>query len=121
MEIKNVQFINAITVNSDVQMCSDSVHIQPIMPETKTLALEVYNPKSKISKKINLILKRIVDIIGAIVGIIFLVPITIVIFIANIISGDFGPLFYSHERIGKMENISRCINLEVCVSILLKD
>lgn len=35
MEIKNVQFINAITVNSDVQMCSDSVHIQPIMPETK--------------------------------------------------------------------------------------
>ena len=101
MEIKNVQFINAITVNSDVQMCSDNVHIQPIMPETKTLALEVYNPKSKISKKINLILKRIVDIIGAIVVIIFLVPITIVIFIANIISGDFGPLFYSHERIGK--------------------
>ena len=95
MEIKNVQFINAITVNSDVQMCSDNVHIQPIMPETKTLALEVYNPKSKISKKINLILKRIVDIIGAIVGII------LVIFIANIISGDFGPLFYSHERIGK--------------------
>ena len=51
MKIKNVQFINAITVNSDVQMCSDNVHIQPIMPETKTLALEVYNPKSKISKK----------------------------------------------------------------------
>ena len=62
MKIKNVQFINALTVNSDVQMCSDNVHIQPIMPETKTLALVVYNPKSKISKKINSALRLFYNI-----------------------------------------------------------
>ena len=52
-------------------------------------------------KYINLILKRIIDIVGAIVGIMILIPLTIVIFMVNLISGDNGPLFYSHNRIGK--------------------
>ena len=47
------------------------------------------------------ILKRIVDIIGALFGIIMLVPITIGIYIANLIVGDNGPIFYSQNRIGK--------------------
>lgn len=47
------------------------------------------------------ILKRIVDIIGALFGIIMLVPITIGIYIANLIFGDNGPIFYSQNRIGK--------------------
>lgn len=47
------------------------------------------------------ILKRIVDIIGAILGIIMLVPMTIGIYIANLIVGDNGPIFYSQNRIGK--------------------
>ena len=47
------------------------------------------------------ILKRIVDIIGAILGIIMLVPMTIGIYIANLIVGDNWPIFYSQNRIGK--------------------
>ena len=47
------------------------------------------------------ILKRIVDIIGALCGIIMLVPMTIGIYIANLIVGDNGPIFYSQNRIGK--------------------
>lgn len=47
------------------------------------------------------ILKRIVDIIGALFGIIMLVPMTIGIYIANLIVGDNGPIFYSQNRIGK--------------------
>lgn len=47
------------------------------------------------------ILKRIVDIIGALFGIIMLVPMTIGIYIANLIFGDNGPIFYSQNRIGK--------------------
>ena len=46
-------------------------------------------------------LKRIVDIIGALFGVIMLVPMTIGIYIANLIVGDKGPIFYSQNRIGK--------------------
>ena len=45
--------------------------------------------------------KRIIDIIGGIVGVILLIPLSIGIFIGNRICGDNGPLFYTQERIGK--------------------
>lgn len=45
--------------------------------------------------------KRTIDIIGAILGIILLIPITIIIWIANIIVKDNGPVFFKQERIGK--------------------
>ena len=57
--------------------------------------------KSKIKRKFESIVKRIVDIFGGIVGAIALIPLTLIIWIANFISGDRGPLFYSQERIGK--------------------
>lgn len=57
--------------------------------------------KMELSKKIYKVVKRIVDIIGALLGCIILAPLTIVIWIANIISKDNGPIFYAHERIGK--------------------
>lgn len=47
------------------------------------------------------IAKRTIDIIGAIIGVIALIPLTICIYIANKISKDNGPLFYTQERIGK--------------------
>lgn len=51
--------------------------------------------------KISLIIKRFVDIIGAIVGIILLIPLTIVVGIGNFICKEKGNLFYTQERIGK--------------------
>ena len=48
-----------------------------------------------------LAVKRGIDIIGAIVGILLLIPITIGIFIAKIILKDKGPIMYTHNRIGK--------------------
>jgi undecaprenyl-phosphate galactose phosphotransferase len=45
--------------------------------------------------------KRAIDIIGSIVGIILLVPLTICIYIANFVFGDRGPIFYTQERIGQ--------------------
>lgn len=47
------------------------------------------------------ILKRFIDIIGSIVGIVCLIPLTIIIWIANLIMKDNGPIFYTQERIGK--------------------
>ena len=46
-------------------------------------------------------IKRIVDIFGGIVGCLFLLPLSVMIFIGNRLCGDKGPLFYSQDRIGK--------------------
>ncbi len=57
--------------------------------EEETLGYSYYIPK------------RIVDIIGGIVGCILLIPITIFIKIAYMLTGDFNSIFYSQVRIGK--------------------
>jgi len=57
--------------------------------------------KSKLHQKIEEGAKRGLDIIGGFFGMLALIPIIIGIYIANLISGDRGPLFYSQERIGK--------------------
>lgn len=54
-----------------------------------------------ITRNISLAFKRVIDIIGALVGCILLIPITGLVFIGNRICKDKGPLFYSQERIGK--------------------
>lgn len=45
--------------------------------------------------------KRFIDILGSIVGIILLIPITIGIFIAKVITKEKGNIFYTQNRIGK--------------------
>ena len=57
--------------------------------------------KIKICKKTYEILKRFIDIIGALVGCIILLPLTLGIWIANMIAKDNGPVFYVQKRIGK--------------------
>lgn len=54
-----------------------------------------------IKEAITAILKRIIDIVGALVGIAILIPLTLVVAVANFISGDKGPIIYPHERIGR--------------------
>lgn len=54
-----------------------------------------------IKEAISAIVKRMIDILGAIVGIIILIPLTAIVAIVNFVSGDKGPIFYSQERIGK--------------------
>ena len=57
--------------------------------------------KSKVKMKVEKTLKRTMDIFGGIVGTLTLIPLSLIIFCANLISGDKGPLFYTQERIGK--------------------
>lgn len=54
-----------------------------------------------IIKAIDTIFKRCIDILGAIVGILILIPMVVVVAVINLFSGDKGPIFYSQERIGK--------------------
>lgn len=60
-------------------------------------------PIEKVEKneqKIYNIMKRFIDIIGGIIGIIILIPLTIIVYIGNMISKDSGSVFYIQRRIG---------------------
>ena len=52
-------------------------------------------------KKIYLSIKRLFDILASLLGCIFLIPITILIKLITILSGDFHSIFYTQKRIGK--------------------
>lgn len=56
---------------------------------------------TKIRKLTLAFFKRIFEIIISIVGLILLVPLTIIVAIKNAVNKDFGPIFYTQERIGK--------------------
>lgn len=45
--------------------------------------------------------KRLIDILGGLVGCIMLIPITIMVKIAYMLTGDFNSIFFKQERIGK--------------------
>ncbi len=72
---------------------------------TEKIEVETQENKQKIKSKERIIynvVKRIIDIIGAVVGIVFLIPLTIILYIVNKISKENkGPLFFDQLRIGK--------------------
>lgn len=55
----------------------------------------------KVKAVIEKVIKRIIDIVSGLVGTIALIPLSIIIYMANLLSKDKGPLFYCQERIGK--------------------
>ena len=65
--------------------------------DTKSISIT----SDKTILKLEKIIKRIVDVIGAIAGILLLIPLTILIFIFEKVIGDQGPIFYVQVRIGK--------------------
>ena len=56
---------------------------------------------SKIKKYLYLTIKRLFDIILSLFGILFLIPVSIIIKISYILNKDFSSIFYSQIRIGK--------------------
>ena len=69
--------------------------------ETALVQPQQYIPEKTDSLLIRKIFKRLIDILGGIVGTIVLIPLTIGISIANLICKDNGPIFYSQYRMGK--------------------
>ena len=63
--------------------------------------------KSKKEKKIYQLIKRTIDIILSAIGIIFLIPLTAVVWLGNMLSKDNGPVFYVQKRIGKNGKLFR--------------
>lgn len=69
--------------------------------ETALVQPQQYIPEKTDSLLIGKKFKRLIDILGGIVGTIVLIPLTIGIAIANLICKDNGPIFYSQYRMGK--------------------
>ncbi len=69
--------------------------------ETVTSVDEFNGVKIRNISLVEKFLKRFVDIIAGLFGIILLVPITIGIKIANVLHKDYGPVFLVQKRIGK--------------------
>ena len=72
-----------------------------IKPNTSVVAPDSYKKEHTALKIVNVSAKRTMDIFGAIVGIIFLIPLTIIVALINLINKENGPLFYAQRRIGK--------------------
>ena len=62
---------------------------------SETKAVEVEN------QKVYLFLKRLFDLFGSIIGLIFLIPFILFVKISYMIKGDFKSIFYTQNRIGK--------------------
>ena len=60
--------------------------------------------KTKISKKVYIKIKRVIDVIFASIALILLSPVFAIIAIAIKIDSK-GPVFFTHKRIGKNGNI----------------
>ena len=67
----------------------ENLNITPVLEKNKTVL------------KFEKIIKRFMDILGGAVGVLTLIPLTLIIWIANRIVKDNGPIFYRQERIGQ--------------------
>lgn len=128
MKVNEIQFTKMYVMDSNIENNYETSTTSSAIIEKELLGLEIYRKKRKILIYINLFLKRIMDICGAIVGLILLIPITIGIAIANFLVGDNGPLFYSHERLGKngkhfkmYKFRSMCVDADVKLKELLEN
>ncbi len=61
-------------------------------------SMESVTSSSKIAYRI---IKRIFDIFASIIGLIFTLPVVLMVKMMYISSGDFSSIFYSHTRVGK--------------------
>lgn len=69
----------------------------------EAVAVEMKNAKERVSiRELGYLgVKRLFDLICAIIGCILLIPVTIIIKLVSMCSGDFHSIFYSQNRIGK--------------------
>lgn len=86
-----------MNVIEDTQVMDSKRIISGVDVET---SLKTLKRKTK-TYLVEKIAKRGIDIIGGIVGAIILIPLTLIIYIANKVAKDNGPIFFCQDRIGK--------------------
>ena len=70
---------------------------------------------TKLKKCIVAIASRTIDILGGLVGCMCVIPITLAVIVNNIKDKDFGPIFFSQERIGKNGQIFKMYKFRTMV------
>ena len=79
---ENIYTDGSLALNEQENICEEEIKLKP--------------------KRVYRIIKRLIDIVVGIVGIIILIPITIILYIVNIFADESkGPLFYDQLRVGK--------------------
>lgn len=93
---------NGVNVNLDIESLigiqTDDQFISAVSGYN-TLSVGPYAMDS--NQAFYLIIKRGLDIVFGLIGILLLIPMTILIKIAYLITGDTAPIFYTHDRIGQ--------------------
>lgn len=70
--------------------------------EKKVIDIKTEATENKKSNIVYKFVKRVIDIIGSIIGMVILIPVTAILYIVRkILKEDDGPLFYEHLRYGK--------------------
>src|SRR5690554_1586114 len=65
-------------------------------------------------RTINLVLKRLMDIFGSLIGIILLLPVLIIVALAIKIDSK-GPVFFRQERLGKNGKVFKIIKFRTMI------
>lgn len=71
--------------------------------------------KHKVSYHLYVGVKRVFDIFCALCGLIILLPLSIIVKIAYVLSGDFNSIYYNQDRIGKNGNVFRMYKFRTMV------
>ncbi len=87
---------------------NDVVGEEAILQETTINNISIMKKEKTNKKVLYNFTKRIIDIIGAIIGILILIPTTLIIYLARkVLKEDKGPLFYEQLRYGKNGKVFR--------------
>lgn len=88
-----LQAFETTVENKKVALENDDVNVE-------VNEIVVFKRSTKYIKYLNLFIKRIIDIVGSLVGIAFLIPLIIVVKFAYVLDKDYGPVIFSQERVG---------------------
>lgn len=95
--VKSKKVVEDLLVNNTDKVINDILGVN-VVNESEALELE---NSITISKKLYFGVKRMVDIFFALIGIIFLLPITIIVKLMYLITKDTNSIFYTQKRVGK--------------------
>ena len=96
---------------------NDVVGEEAILQETTINNINIMKKEKTNKKVLYKFTKRIIDIIGSIIGILILIPTTLIIYLARkVLKEDKGPLFYEQLRYGKNGKVFRLYKfISMCI------
>ena len=95
--VKSREIVDNLLVNNASKVIEDELGVK-VVNDSEALELE---QEIKISKRGYFAIKRLVDIMFSLIGMIFLLPIALVVKIMYLITGDFHSIFYTQKRVGR--------------------